>query len=103
MPIVKVLRNGQITLPAEVRRRLGLTEGSELIVSLEGARRISLLVLPPMRDLDDLIGSIPPVSGSWEEDEARAKAHAEVAERFAAEEEQSRGRREQAAGARGNG
>lgn len=36
MSLVKVVRNGQITLPAELRRALDLEEGDYLEVNMEG-------------------------------------------------------------------
>jgi AbrB family looped-hinge helix DNA binding protein len=38
MPVVKILRHGQITLPKEVRKILGVGEGDLLEVGLENAR-----------------------------------------------------------------
>ncbi|MEZ0318983.1 MAG: AbrB/MazE/SpoVT family DNA-binding domain-containing protein [Pyrobaculum sp.] len=38
MAVVKVTRNYQITIPAEVRRRLGIREGDFLVVEVEGDR-----------------------------------------------------------------
>ncbi|MEZ0248817.1 MAG: AbrB/MazE/SpoVT family DNA-binding domain-containing protein [Thermoproteus sp.] len=38
MAVVKVTRNYQITIPAEVRRRLDIKEGDLLIVEVEGDR-----------------------------------------------------------------
>jgi AbrB family looped-hinge helix DNA binding protein len=38
MPVVKILRHGQITLPKEIRKILGVEEGDLLEVGLEDAR-----------------------------------------------------------------
>ena len=38
MPLVKILRHGQITLPKEIRKFLGVEEGDLLEVGLEDAR-----------------------------------------------------------------
>lgn len=38
MPVVKMLRHGQITLPKEIRKILGVQEGDLLEVGLENAR-----------------------------------------------------------------
>jgi len=40
MPITKVTRNYQITLPADIRKKLNIKEGEYLEVSLEGDRII---------------------------------------------------------------
>ncbi|BAD84646.1 transcription regulator, SpoVT/AbrB family [Thermococcus kodakarensis KOD1] len=38
MPVTKVTRNYQITLPAEIRKALGIEEGELLEVELEGEK-----------------------------------------------------------------
>ncbi len=38
MPVVKILRHGQITLPKEIRKILGVEEGDLLELGLEKAR-----------------------------------------------------------------
>jgi AbrB family looped-hinge helix DNA binding protein len=38
MPVVKILRHGQITLPKEIRRILGVAEGDLLEVGFENTR-----------------------------------------------------------------
>jgi AbrB family looped-hinge helix DNA binding protein len=38
MPVVKILRHGQITLPKEIRRILGVEEGDLLELGLENTR-----------------------------------------------------------------
>lgn len=38
MPVTKVTRNYQITLPAEIRKALGIEEGELLEVELEGKK-----------------------------------------------------------------
>lgn len=38
MPLVKILRHGQITLPKEIRKILGVEEGDLLEVGLDNAR-----------------------------------------------------------------
>ena len=38
MPVVKILRHGQITLPKEIRKILGVDEGDLLELGLENAR-----------------------------------------------------------------
>ena len=38
MPVVKILRHGQITLPKEIRKILGVEEGDLLELALENAR-----------------------------------------------------------------
>lgn len=38
MPLTKVTRNYQITIPAEIRKALGIKEGEYLDVELRGTR-----------------------------------------------------------------
>jgi AbrB family looped-hinge helix DNA binding protein len=38
MPVVKILRHGQITLPREIRKILGVEEGDLLELGLENSR-----------------------------------------------------------------
>ena len=38
MPVVKILRHGQITLPKEIRKILGVEEGDLIELGLENAR-----------------------------------------------------------------
>jgi AbrB family looped-hinge helix DNA binding protein len=38
MPVVKILRHGQITLPKEIRKILGVEEGDLLELGLENAK-----------------------------------------------------------------
>jgi AbrB family looped-hinge helix DNA binding protein len=38
MPLVKILRHGQITLPKEIRKILGVEEGDLIELGLENAR-----------------------------------------------------------------
>jgi len=48
MPLVKIIRHGQITLPAKFRQKLKLEEGDYLEAELEGDR----IVLKPQVILD---------------------------------------------------
>jgi len=43
---VRVEKRGRIVIPSEVRRALGVREGSELVVRLEGGR---IVLLPVVR------------------------------------------------------
>ncbi len=44
MPVIKVIRNGQITLPKEFREALGIDEGQILEAELEDSR----IILKPL-------------------------------------------------------
>ena len=47
---VVVTRRGQTTIPTEVRRKLGLEEGSRLLVEVEG-HKVILTKVPSLFDL----------------------------------------------------
>ena len=51
---VKVTRHGQTTIPKEIRRKLGITEGSWVLVEASGGT----VVLKPVPRLEDLAGSL---------------------------------------------
>jgi len=62
---VTVEKRGRIVIPAEIRRALGIREGSELIVELDNGR----IVLTPVRKLTarDLFGAAGEEEVSLEE------------------------------------
>jgi len=51
---VKVTRHGQTTIPKDLRRKLGIEEGSVLLVEVSGRT----IVLRPIPRLEDLAGSL---------------------------------------------
>ena len=51
---VKVTRHGQTTIPKEIRRKLGIAEGSWVLVEASGRT----VVLRPVPRLEDLAGSL---------------------------------------------
>jgi AbrB family looped-hinge helix DNA binding protein len=55
MTTVKVGRRGQITLPSDLRRRMGISEGDHIAVFTQGDR---LILHPINQTLLDLRGSI---------------------------------------------
>ena len=55
-----VTRKGQITLPAEIRRSLGIKEGDKVALSLSDAEE-SLVVLKPIRSVAEMtFGAVTP-------------------------------------------
>jgi AbrB family looped-hinge helix DNA binding protein len=56
MVIIKVSRSGQITLPSEVRRKIGLQEGDLIAVVVQGDQ---VILRPITKTLLDLRGSVP--------------------------------------------
>lgn len=80
---IKVLQKGKITLPAEIRRRLGIKEGDILTLEVMGGRVVLLppkTVLNPTQLLDGLAEGIR-VTEPLDEELKRASA-AMVNERF---------------------
>lgn len=63
----KVGRRGQITLPKEVRRKIHVEEGDQIVFILDGEQ---VLIKPVTQTLLNLRGSIP-VSGEQDFDEIR--------------------------------
>lgn len=51
--VVKVTRKGQITIPIDLRQKLGINEGDELLVE---ATEQGNIVLKPIRKLEDCAG-----------------------------------------------
>ena len=51
---VKVTRNGRTTIPKEIRRKLGIEEGSVLLVEASE----NAIVMRPVPRLEDLAGSL---------------------------------------------
>lgn len=55
---VQVMGNGQITIPPEIQQQLGLQEGDELLLSVEGNE---VRIRPvKQRRLSEFRGSLPP-------------------------------------------
>jgi len=101
VPVVKMLRSGQLTIPAELRHALGLEEGADVLISLDGQGGLHLRPLPAVLPLEDLMGSLKP-DRPVDLDAARRDAREDAADRFADEAaraaiEQESGPREQAA------
>jgi AbrB family looped-hinge helix DNA binding protein len=71
MPMTKVTRHGQITLPAEVRRKLGIEEGDLIEIAVENERA----VLSPKKLIDSSQAYF--WSKSWQAGEREASADIE--------------------------
>ena len=82
MAIVKIGRRGQMTLPREVRRHLGIKEGDTIALIPEGDHAI---LRPITQTLLDLRGSVP-VSGVQNFDAIREQVKAERARRIGSNE-----------------
>jgi len=68
---VKVTRNGQTTIPKEIRGRFGIEEGSVLLVEA----REDVIVLRPVPRLEDLAGHLSRFGPAekWKRDLDRAR------------------------------
>lgn len=84
MPIVKMLRSGQLTIPADLRNDLGMTDGVDVLVTRDGQGGLRLRPLPTVRPLDELVGSLKP-DHPVDLDAARRDASHDAADRFAEE------------------
>lgn len=58
MSVARVTSKGQVTIPAEVRRALGIDQGDDLVFELTSERSVQLKVVKRQR-LSDLYGSLP--------------------------------------------
>ncbi len=79
-----ITRKGQVTLPAEIRRALGLREGDKVVFELEDAT--GRITVRPVRSVADrTYGAVAP--RQWPEDLAalRERAIEEIAEEVLAE------------------
>jgi AbrB family looped-hinge helix DNA binding protein len=83
LPTGVITRKGQITLPAEIRRALGLKQGDVVTFELE---ENVVKVVPTRRAIRDFYQSVPALrpSRSWKEIEA--VAHEEQARSTARED-----------------
>lgn len=71
--IATVTSKGQISLPAELRRKLGITPNSQITLSIEGD---SAVLRPVELTLEDIIGSIPALPDELDADYADLAARA---------------------------
>jgi AbrB family looped-hinge helix DNA binding protein len=58
MAIARVTAKGQMTIPVEVRRSLGITEGDDLLFEISEAGEAQVRVLK-RRSVMDLYGALP--------------------------------------------
>jgi AbrB family looped-hinge helix DNA binding protein len=85
--IVRPLRSGQITIPAEFRKRLGITDGTMLQLTLEGGElRLKPLQVtetaqgsPWLKELYDLFAPIREEAAKYSEEEVNAAIDQAVA------------------------
>jgi AbrB family looped-hinge helix DNA binding protein len=74
--LAKVTSKGQVTIPNEIRKKLGIRTEDRVDFILDGER----VILVPVKNLRDLRGAVK-AKGKGDFDEERAKAKAAVARR----------------------
>jgi AbrB family looped-hinge helix DNA binding protein len=74
--LAKVTSKGQVTIPVEIRKKLGIRTEDKVDFILDGER----VILVPVKTLRDLRGAVK-AKGKGNFDEERAKAKAAVARR----------------------
>lgn len=67
---IKVTRNGQITIPAEIRNQLGIKQGSELMIGIDEKYGKTILMekLPDMPSWDELLKDVPVIEKDGDND-----------------------------------
>lgn len=78
--LAKITSKGQVTIPHEIRKKLGIGKDDTVDFIIEGAR----VVLVPVKTLRDLRGAVKK-AGRGDFSEERAKAKAAVAARVTEE------------------
>lgn len=61
MPIVKTLAKGQIVIPADIRKKIGLKPGSKVLVTVTDSQKIILEPVPedPIKSLRGILKGGP--------------------------------------------
>jgi antitoxin PrlF len=58
MSVARVTSKGQVTIPADVRKELGIDQGDDLVFEVTSERSIQLRIVK-RRCLSDLFGALP--------------------------------------------
>lgn len=82
MAIARVTAKGQVTIPVEVRRSLGITEGDDLLFEVDEAGEARVRVIK-RRSLMDLYGSLPATRAYPGKETVRAEVGRELGKRHA--------------------
>lgn len=79
MPIVKTLAKGQVVIPAEIRKKIGLKPGRKVLITVESERRIALEPLSedPIRDLRGVLRGGPSLTRALLQERRRDRQHEE--------------------------
>jgi antitoxin PrlF len=81
MSIARVTSKGQVTIPADVRRELGIDRGDDLVFEVTSERSIQLKVLKRRR-LSDLYGALPATRPFPGKDETRESVGRELGKKL---------------------
>ncbi len=83
MPIVKTLAKGQIVIPVEIRKKIGLKPGRKVLVTMESERKVTLEPLPedPIRQLRGILKGGPSLTRELLQERRRDRRREE--EKFA--------------------
>ena len=73
-----VTERGQVTIPAEVRKVLGIGKGDRIVFALEDGKAVVKKAL----SLREIFGSVPALKKPLTWEQIQAIAHEEVAERY---------------------
>lgn len=68
--MVKVTRNGQITIPKEIRDQLGIKQGSELVMGIDERYGQTILMekMPDLPSWDELLKDVPVIDKDGDND-----------------------------------
>ncbi len=81
-----VTRKGQITLPAAMRRRLGIKEGDKVALSLDDTAPVQVIIVRPVRSVAELTyGAVSPRKRPEDFQELRQRFEEGTAEEVMAE------------------
>ena len=75
-----VTERGQVTIPAEVRKALGISKREKVIFAIDDGK---VVLKRPRWTIQTLAGSVPPLDPPRDWKEIERIAHEEVAERYA--------------------
>jgi antitoxin PrlF len=81
MSEAKMTSKGQITLPKDIRLKLGLKQGDRVRFVIEDDGRVRLL--PAKRDISELVGILPKPKRSYSLEEIDEGIRRAVAEKYA--------------------
>lgn len=83
MPVVKTSTKGQVVIPAEIRKKIGLEPGGKVLVGLSGDKKVTIEPIPadPIEALRGSLKGVPSLTGALleERQEERKREEAKFA------------------------